>query len=456
MSTAKSIPKNLLYELGPLAFLELVGEAGGPAGALMAHGGSEHLSTWNHVISEAKRKAPGRDWREFAPKTKAESSMAGSETSAGEVAEGPTIIVKPASSEEEAAAKFEPEDVDREISAGDAEEMASRPIPQQEVDRTEQVMTREEDDETQDSLPESAFQEDVPRDQSGRLRIPEAVKPSADAPPAAWFDYLTVISQFREVIPEVRLRVAEGKNWAGFIPVADIHAGKQGCRFAKLRALVAWGMEHPGYYFGGLGDWANCPTIHSPEADQLGEQVCTLNQSLAALYWLWKPIADAGRLLGIANGNHEKRIAKATGQDLSPMKYLAERLNVSYWGYETPLMMHVGECTYCTYLHHGTGGGQTLGYILATLERMAWNNDADAILMAHRHMTIAVERAQYRPEVADVGFEWQHKFRWLICCGCMCESVASEWSREKNLPPTVAGTVTLRYYANRQHMHARV
>lgn len=452
-----SAARKMLVEQGPVAVLRYVARCGGVVQAAFKSG--SHRTTLSGVVREA-REETGQDWRDFL-RVEGDDDEPAETTGRPSILEPrdaavPTVIV-PRKTSPEDDPRFEPDKVDADIEKGDAEAMAAVPVPEEEqVAVAEEMAAKEDEEEQAPNLPPSAFIDDIPRKQFGRLRVPDAVRPGDDSSPREWFEYLTVVSEFKEMVPEVRLRVADDRNYAALIPVADIHAGKQGCRFAKCRALAEWGAGRGGYYFAGLGDWVNCPTLKSPEADQLGKQICGVGAATAALYWLWKPLADGGQLLGIADGNHELRIAKATGQDdISPMRYLAERLNVPYWGYETPLMLRIGEQLYCYYFNHGTGGGQTLGYIVATLERMSWNNDAEAIIMAHRHMKIAVERAKYGPEQVDVGFEWQAKFRWLVCCGCMCESVASEWSRQKNLPPAVSGTVTLRAYANKRDVHAR-
>jgi hypothetical protein len=131
---------------------------------------------------------------------------------------------------------------------------------------------------------------------------------------------------------------------------------------------------------------------------------------------------------------------------------MAEALEVPDFGYEVPIKFLVGDQSYVVYFHHGTGGGQTLGYFWNTLERLAKNNRCDAVVMAHRHIA-AYQSVGYRGE--ENG-KWVLKDTALIGAGAFRRSVPDDYSRVKNMPTETPGTVAIWLHADKHNVHARV
>lgn len=100
-----------------------------------------------------------------------------------------------------------------------------------------------------------------------------------------------------------------------------------------------------------------------------------------------KPLADAGRLLCLTQGNHEKSIKKYYSYDI--MKDICKELKVTYSDYSFMMRMVLkskGQTrNLMVYGHHGFGGGRRSGGALNRREDLIRTYDADIYLMGHDH-----------------------------------------------------------------------
>lgn len=367
---------------------------------------------------------------------------------------------------EEAPAKTGPLADLREQLEADAEDLREQPPPQAPEELVERVGAvvqeqAEEDDllhtdeVRKPDLPASAYEEDIPREFRGGLEGPDL--PSLPSKPTAQqlFDYYLAATDLEEYVHEVRLRVVEGKRYAVVLPITDVHVGKQACNFPAFVALRQWTAERAGYYTIAFHDWTNCPTIKSPEGPDLGRQVLTVRQSIDVLA---KAVEiDRDKTILLSPGNHEHRIYRDTGQDLCPMDWIAQQTGVAYMSQAGPLICHVGTQTYVLYLAPGVGGGQTIGYLWAKLERFHQRNLVDAVLAGHDHLRAAMEDARMGIHPTEDGrHTWGPQSIHMIHAGSFVRYFPGEFARERNMRVPVSGSVAVRLYADRHDIHPRV
>jgi hypothetical protein len=254
----------------------------------------------------------------------------------------------------------------------------------------------------------------------------------------------------RERIHAVRLKCAPGKPYATLLPISDVHIGPVGCAFREIAATLTWAATKDGLYPFTLGDCLNNATLNSVEGMNLGAQLLDIMPSAAVMTQLFRPIADAGRLLVLADGNHEARWVRQLGQNVSPTQFVAERLNVPYSSSSFPMIVQVGDQTYTLYIHHGTGSGQSYGHLWNTMQRFTENNKCDAAIAGHRHVRGNQERAVMAASQDDNGvWWWSPSGIQMIAIGCWLRYVPGSYARDRNMPPAVLGTNLVRLYADK-------
>ena len=101
-------------------------------------------------------------------------------------------------------------------------------------------------------------------------------------------------------------------------------------------------------------------------------------------------LSDAGRLLGMLEGNHEETIKKHHQFDV--MKDITERLKVPNLGYSCFFRLALVKATkkgttrnVLIYAHHGHGSSRRTGGSVNRFDDVVKNNEADIYLMGHDH-----------------------------------------------------------------------
>lgn len=231
------------------------------------------------------------------------------------------------------------------------------------------------------------------------------------------------------------------------ILASDLHLGPREVAYGSWLRLLEWIMETPNVSLSLNGDMYNMATKTAPglgpAADVLG-----FEDQRRLLFADLRPLADAGKLDFVGEGNHEDRIANVTGVKIWPAQDLAVALGVPYTGYSTFVRWKVNDHYYTGFQHHGCGSGQSLGYVLATLERMAWNNRADYVAMGHRHQRLAVARGFKELDARGNVVEREVH---LIAIGSYQRTALNNYAVKKNLSPSIIGAVGVRFKAQAEH-----
>ena len=178
---------------------------------------------------------------------------------------------------------------------------------------------------------------------------------------------------------------------AYLIPISDLHIGDPVCNLDKFYRYRSWIEKTPNAYVILNGDILDAATKNSigdvyGATMQPGEQ---LNLACEIL----EPIKD--RILALISGNHENRIKRETGIDVSQI--LAQRLGTWYAGDEAYIKLRLGSqkdtnkhpLVYTIYCTHGWGSGRTAGAKVNNLQRLGEICLADIYIASHTHfMTV--------------------------------------------------------------------
>lgn len=226
------------------------------------------------------------------------------------------------------------------------------------------------------------------------------------------------------------------KDGLVIIPITDVHLGNRQCNIEHFQEFLQLIMEIPNCVTILNGDLAETATKTSVGMAMFEEDK-NIPEQLDALYELLKPLAEAGKILGMGPGNHEQRVAHMIG--MNPMQILADRLGVPYFGYQGYFRLKVGEIIYKVAFHHGVGGGSTTGAKANSAEKLNKVVPlADLYVTGHTH-----------------GKQWHRDEVWLIpdnedklvrhqrtyVVGGSFLSYFGGYSEEKVLPPSSTGAV---------------
>ena len=208
------------------------------------------------------------------------------------------------------------------------------------------------------------------------------------------------MSKSPDVVAEVFVRqLPKSLDCAYIYPIGDIHTGDPASNTKKLKGYLEWILSVPNAFIILMGDLANvaiCDSVSDTysETEHPGDQYDSVVD-------LFRPAAKAGRILGMISGNHERRIYRKTGIDIS--KLMARELGVPYSPDEMWLKITLGRkrggnqkrVAYTCYMTHGFGGGRLKGSKLNKVVQLAEITNVDVYFMAHTHQIGALPDDYY-------------------------------------------------------------
>jgi len=182
-----------------------------------------------------------------------------------------------------------------------------------------------------------------------------------------------------------------------FMPLGDIHFDAF-CDTTRLEKDIQEIKEN-GYYTALIGDLFDVGFFN--HVRDLEERERTLNDAMRSLKSLLTPIKD--RILCVVEGNHDRRISKATGFDI--LEELTDDLGIPYARGQAILDLRVGQrgytrrdgkYSYVIALSHGYGGGRTHGAKANKITHWidTWEG-IDLFVLGHVHTPMSIPTARY-------------------------------------------------------------
>ena len=193
---------------------------------------------------------------------------------------------------------------------------------------------------------------------------------------------------------------ASGKN-VRIVPLADLHIGDAQSDMKLIQNLLDAILASPDTYCIVGGDMMDS-AIASSIGDTYAAKLQPMEQ-LEKCVELFAPLADAGKILGVLPGNHENRIYKAAGVDMT--RVFCDQLKLTGLYSETTALyfLKVGAQSrgrpfvYTLYYTHGSGGGRKAGGKINRLLDYATIVDADVYVCCHTHMPAVAKMEYFRP-----------------------------------------------------------
>jgi len=172
------------------------------------------------------------------------------------------------------------------------------------------------------------------------------------------------------------------KKYAEIVFIGDVHLGSTLCNEQKFKDMVNYCIINKLYVFC-MGDMIEAASRYSVGSG-VYEQTSPQDQ-IDKVINILKPLAEKNLIVGYLTGNHEDRISKAVGIDIS--KLITKDLKVPYLGYAGWSIFYVGDSSYTLYAHHGVSKSSTLAGKIRSLLFILDNGYADIVTMGHVHET---------------------------------------------------------------------
>ena len=172
-------------------------------------------------------------------------------------------------------------------------------------------------------------------------------------------------------------------EYISLVPIHDIHLGAINSNRAKFQAYVDYILQSPDTYTIGIGDLIENATKCSVGMG-VYESEFHIDEQVDQMTEILRPLAEAGKLLGLMPGNHEYRTMKLVALD--PMRLVAQALNVPYLGWSGYLKFVVGNQVYKAFCFHGSSSASTpAGRLNAIRKLRDVAHDMDIYFMGHVH-----------------------------------------------------------------------
>lgn len=193
-------------------------------------------------------------------------------------------------------------------------------------------------------------------------------------------------------------------NSIRIIPLADTHIGDNHCDMQRVLDIVSHIAQSSNTYTILDGDLMNTAIIGSKS--DVYHDVMTPSEQLTTCAGIFGGIARQGKILAVLPGNHEERISRTTGVDMTHL--LCRELGIEdVYSYTSALLfLRFGEnlrkdpkkkMVYTIYVNHGHGGGRRAGSKINALEDAARIVTADVYLCGHTHNPAVFRQQHFVP-----------------------------------------------------------
>jgi len=178
-------------------------------------------------------------------------------------------------------------------------------------------------------------------------------------------------------------------------PIGDLHYGSEHCDIKLIEKQIQKIKQDPTARIILMGDLAETATKDSVGAGVYEQQENAQQQMMRIKQLLY----DVRHLIdAVVTGNHEERIYKTSGFDLT--LYLCQLLEIQdkYMRYQGIVQYSLNRREYHISVWHGAGGGGSAGASLNKLQKQSEYILCDVYLMGHVHKRQVHTKRMYVPD----------------------------------------------------------
>ncbi len=199
---------------------------------------------------------------------------------------------------------------------------------------------------------------------------------------------------------------------ANVYTLADLHIGDPHCDESEVLTRVKAAADDPYGLVVLNGDLMNT-ALKTSVSDVYGE-VLTPMQQITYLVNMLRPIA--GKIIGVTAGNHENRVYRNDGIDVTRLVCRELGIEEKYSPEGVLIFLRFGERSrhgghisdgrnprqwYSIYATHGSGGGRKEGAKAIRLADMAAIVDADIYIHSHTHLPMVMKQSFFRADSSN-------------------------------------------------------
>lgn len=205
----------------------------------------------------------------------------------------------------------------------------------------------------------------------------------------------------------IKIELSAGLQEVELIPISDVHLGDPHCEFERIQENIRCVAERENAYAILCGDLMNT-AVKTSVSDTYAETIPPMAQ-LEQCVKLFSPIAS--KILAVVPGNHEARIYRTDGVDITELMCTQLGIHDRYSPTTALLFLRFGEHSvgsrhkrkvcYTAYITHGTGGGRREGGKINRLADYATIVDADMYICGHTHLPAVFKESFYRVDTSN-------------------------------------------------------
>lgn len=176
------------------------------------------------------------------------------------------------------------------------------------------------------------------------------------------------------------------------VPLGDVHAGSKHCKLDEFEKNIQWIYDTPNVYVLGMGDLIETGT-KSSIGGSIYEQNSFVQEQLEYMVSVLTPLVKRKKILGLLDGNHERRIYNEDGLNLT--KIMCMILGIPYFGNSIFMDLKVGSARYSLFATHGSSGAKLDYTKIKACTDLAAFNSADIYCYGHVHTTNHLARTYH-------------------------------------------------------------
>ena len=239
------------------------------------------------------------------------------------------------------------------------------------------------------------------------------------------------------------LAMKDGEEYAELMFIGDAHYGSPQFDEPRLLAMLNYCLAND-LHVVLMGDLLETATRNSVGAGVYEQEHNPDDQFTTMVEWL-RPLAERGLIVGAHIGNHEERVYKDSGFNLT--KALCRELKCRYLGDACWTHLKVGKETYVLYTLHGRTGARFDGTALLALERISVSFFADLVACGHSHKLITssvlIQRVVH-------GMVREFK-KYLLICGSYLKYDGG-YGQALGLPISKLGSPKVKFFGTRHDL----
>jgi hypothetical protein len=179
----------------------------------------------------------------------------------------------------------------------------------------------------------------------------------------------------------------------------------------------------------------------------------TVSQAKQKIKELFMPLVEAKKIIGMCGGNHEERIFKVTGNDIS--LDIAMFLNIEdiYDPQGLCGAITIGKIKYSFYMKHGKGGGKKRAYKMRKMEEMGQVvKNCDLYIMAHIHDILTF---QIEPIFFDAAIKKKVRIKQTFVSSSSYMDYGG-YAEDFDFEPGKTGSPRIRLNGNKKDVHVSI